>query len=157
MATFQAFVAGFVPSGTMALCMIFTTAISTAEWHRVVANGFQMTKFHAFTALCILMIKSGCPKFARINFILYILRFKAVLKLKNYPTTFYFTIVYYILGYNQLSNSCSMAADDPAHVRACSTASTPACTVPDLLSFLINHQKVPMGRRASNSRWIRGC
>jgi hypothetical protein len=87
----------------------------------------------------------------------YGLNFKTVLKLKNYLTTFYFTIVYYILGYNQLSNSCSMAADEPAHVHTCSTASTPACTAPDLLSLFEKYQKVPTGRRAPNPPRIRLC
>jgi hypothetical protein len=50
--------------------------------------------------------------------------------------------VYYILENNQLSNSCSMAADEPANVRACSTASTPACTLPDLLSLFEKYKKV---------------
>ena len=63
----------------------------------------------------------------------------------------------------KLSNSCSMAADDPTHVRACSTASTPACTVPDLLSLFEKYQKVPTGRHASkpprNPRFVHtsGC
>jgi hypothetical protein len=64
--------------------------------------------------------------------------------------------VYYILGYNQqLSNSCSMAADEPAHVRACSTAPTPACTAPDLLSLFEKYQKVSTERRAPNPPRIR--
>jgi hypothetical protein len=85
-------------------------------------------------------------------------RTKQSTSLHHYPTTFYFTSVYYILGYNQLSNSCTrMAADEPAHVCACSTASTPACTVPNLLSLFEKYQKVPTGRRAANSRWIRRC
>ena len=50
MANFQTFAAGFVPSGTMALFMIFTTAISTAEWKRVCANVFKMAKFLTFAA-----------------------------------------------------------------------------------------------------------
>ena len=50
MATFQAFAAGFVPSGTMALFMLFTTAKSTAEWKRVCANVFKMAKFLAIAA-----------------------------------------------------------------------------------------------------------
>jgi hypothetical protein len=86
-----------------------------------------------------------------------ILRFKAVLRLKNYLTTFYVTIVYYILGYNQLSNSCCMAADEPVHVRSCSTASTPACTVPDLLSLFEKYQKVLTGRRAPKPPRNRRC
>ena len=65
--------------------------------------------------------------------------------------------MYYILGYNQLSNSCSMATDELVHVRAYSTASTRAFTVPELLSLLRNYQKVPMGGHASNPRSIRGC
>jgi hypothetical protein len=38
-----------------------------------------------------------------------------------------------------------MAADEVAHVRACSTASTPACTVPDLHHFLKNTKKYRRG------------
>jgi hypothetical protein len=49
--------------------------------------------------------------------------------------------MYYILGYNQLSNSCSMAADEPAHVRACSTTSTLACALTYLLSLFENIKK----------------
>jgi hypothetical protein len=40
---------------------------------------------------------------------------------------------------HELSNFWSMAADDLAYVRACSTASTPAYIAPDLLSLLINY------------------
>jgi hypothetical protein len=51
MATFQAFAAGFVPSGTKALFMLFTTAKSTGEWKRVCANVFKMTKLSALGAV----------------------------------------------------------------------------------------------------------
>jgi hypothetical protein len=46
----------------------------------------------------------------------------------------------------QLSNCCSMVADEPAHVRACSTASTPACNVPGLLSLLKNYSQKKKSR-----------
>jgi hypothetical protein len=65
--------------------------------------------------------------------------------------------VYYILEYNQLSNSCSMAADEPVHVRACSTVSTPACTVPDLLSLFEKYQKVLRGDARQNPPEIPGA
>jgi hypothetical protein len=100
--------------------------------------------------------KMKCAFGDLLNFVslYYFLVLKIVLKIveiyKIYLTTFYFTIVYYILGYNQLSNSCSMATDEPAHVRACSTASTPACTVPDLLSRFENTKKYRQGDARQN-------
>jgi hypothetical protein len=51
----------------------------------------------------------------------------------------------------KLSNFFTTAADEQVHVRACSKAPTPACTVPDLLSlFEKKYQKVPTVRHTSN-------
>jgi hypothetical protein len=60
---------------------------------------------------------------------------------------FYHCIVYFRI--QPALNSYSMAADEPANVRACSTVSTSACTVPDLLSLFEKYQKVLTGRRES--------
>jgi hypothetical protein len=45
-----------------------------------------------------------------------------------------------------------MAADELAHVRACSTASTPARTVPDLLSLF--EKKIPKSTNLTDTRRI---